>query len=221
MMQAGRTAGLLLLAIITALLLALLLGAILPRNASWQEGETGITIGIDATLAHTELILPVAAAGYDWRTTLPPDVFLPGQPPTHLSFSWGERDFFLATPNWADFEVLRGLRALFASDQSLVHIYRLDGLRGRPIRLTPAEYSRLTAFLQAEIGEGAPIPGYGADDIFLPGTSRYSALNTCNQWTADALAQAGVKVGSWTPFAQSLIWRFNGQSGQPGETING
>jgi len=216
MMRASRIGGLFLLAIVAALLLAVLLGAILPRNAGWRESETGVTIGIDATLAHTELILPVAAAGHNWRASLPPEVFPPGQKPTHLSFSWGERDFFLATPSWSDFEVLRGLRALFASDQSLVHIYRLDGPRGHPIRLSPAEYARLIAFLQAEIGTGTPVPGYGPDDIFLPGTSRYSAIRTCNQWVADALAEAGVKVGSWTPFAQSLIWRYDGELSNQG-----
>jgi len=216
MMRASRIGGLFLLAIVAALLLAVLLGAILPRNAGWRESETGVTIGIDATLAHTELILPVAAAGHNWRASLPPEVFPPGQKPTHLSFSWGERDFFLATPSWSDFEVLHGLRALFASDQSLVHIYRLDGPRGHPIRLSPAEYARLIAFLQAEIGAGTPVPGYGPDDIFLPGTSRYSAIRTCNQWVADALAEAGVKVGSWTPFAQSLIWRYDGELSNQG-----
>jgi len=211
---AGRITGLLLLGLIAAFLLSVLLGAILPRNPGWQESKAGITIGIDATLAHTELILPVTAAGHDWREILPPDVFPPGPQPTYLSFSWGEREFFLATPTWSDLELMRGLRALFASDRSLVHIYRLNGPRGHSIRLSQAEYDRLVAWLRAEIAEGPPVAGYGTDDIFLPGTSRYSALRTCNQWIADALAEAGVKVGSWTPFAQSLIWRFDKETEQ-------
>lgn len=221
MKQAGRITGLLLLGFIAVLLFALVLGALLPRNGSWRESETGITIWIDATLAHTELVLPVSAAGHDWRSTLPPEVFPAGRQATHLGFSWGERDFFLATPDWSDFELLRGLRALFASEHSLVHIYRLQGPRGHAIRLSQAEYERLVAFLLAEIGTGPPVDGYGPDDIFLPGTSRYSALRTCNQWIADALAQTGVKVSSWTPFAQSLIWRFDGTTEPTGEMIDG
>ena len=56
------------------LLAALLLGALLPRNAAWQEAPPGpeaITIGIDATLAHAELILPIVTPGHDWRHVLP------------------------------------------------------------------------------------------------------------------------------------------------------
>jgi len=221
MKRAGRTFVLLLLGLIAALALAVLLGALIPRNPGWQESETGVTIGIDATLVHTELILPINTTGHDWRSILPPDVFPPGEDPAYLSFSWGERDFFLATPSWSEFNLSRALRALFASNQSLVHIYRLDGPKGHPIRLSEAQHERLVGWLQAEIGQGAAIPGYESNDIFLPGTSRYSFIRTCNQWVADALAEAGVKVGSWTPFAQSLIWRFDNRSDKSGEMIDG
>lgn len=213
--------GLFLRGILGSMLLILVLGAFLPRNLGWQESVSGVTIGIDASLVHTELILPVSAGGHDWRTILPPAVFPPGSNPTHLSFSWGDRDFYLATPSWSKFQPLRGLRALVASERSLVHIYRLTSPRSHPIRLSQAEYDRLVAWLAAEIGKGAPDPGFGATDIFLPGTSRYSAIRTCNQWVSDALAEAGVKVGFWTPFAQSLIWRFSSKTKQFGEEITG
>jgi uncharacterized protein (TIGR02117 family) len=172
----------------------------------WTEVPDGIPIGIAATDVHTELILPVEAAGHDWRTALPAGAVPPGI--THLSFSWGDAAFFQATPTWAEFNLSSGLNALFASRGSLVHIYRLAGPHGRPIRLSREAYLRLAQAIRAEIAPGAVIAGYGPEDIFLPGTSRYSALRTCNDWAADMLAVAGVRVGLWTPLPQTLIWRF-------------
>ena len=214
MKRVGRIVGLAAMALLALALLAVLLGALIPRNAGWVESKGTITIGIEATLAHTEIVVPVDAAGHDWRALLPAEAFPAGAQPAYIGISWGDRDFFLATPEWSDLDLRLALRALFASTESLVHIYRLSGPRGRPVRLRQAEYDRLVAHLLDEIGDGPPIAGYGPDDIFLPGTSRYSLLRTCNRWVADTLAAAGVKVGWWTPLAQSFIWRFKTVDGE-------
>ncbi len=208
-MRAVSRAARLAAALVVALLLMVVLGGLIPRNAGWVEPADGVTIGIDATVAHTELILPVVAAGHDWGRALPPGVVTPGV--THLSFSWGDAAFFQATPTWAEFRLDRALAALFASRGSLVHVYRLGGAHGRAIRLRPQDYRRLAGAIAAEIGAGAAMPGYGPDDLFLPSPSHYSILRTCNNWAGDMLAAAGVRVGLWTPLSQTLIWRFRDQ----------
>jgi Protein of unknown function (DUF2459) len=45
-------------------------------------------------------------------------------------------------------------------------------------------------------------------DVFYTAQGRYSALNTCNSWTRDRLAEAGVRVGRWTPFAGGVMRWF-------------
>jgi len=55
--------GLFLRGILGSMLLILVLGAFLPRNLGWQESVSGVTIGIDASLVHTELICRSALAG--------------------------------------------------------------------------------------------------------------------------------------------------------------
>lgn len=200
-------------------LAAALLGAVVPQNRGWAEADRGITIWIDATPAHTELILPVAAAGHDWRGRIRAEHFPDGlSPSAFLSFSWGERNFFLTTPTWADFRLSAGLRALVAGHATLIHVYRIDRMpQGSPIRLAPEAYRRLVAHLEAQFADGGmPLPGYGAADAFFPARGRYTPLHTCNQWTRDALAAAGVRVGRWTPFAQSLMWRFPRQGEEAG-----
>jgi uncharacterized protein (TIGR02117 family) len=210
MQQTVRAIILLLLACLGALVA----GAVVPQNGGWQQARHGVTIHLAHSAIHTELVLPVAAAGHDWRSVLPLDGFADGRAANHrIGLSWGERDFFLATPTWADFDPVRAARALLAGDRTLVHLYRMDSPgSGRPITLSPAQYRRLVAHLEASIAPGEPIPGYGKDDLFLPAHGRYSLFRTCNQWTRDALAAAGVRVGRWTPLPQGLLWRF-----EPGE----
>ncbi len=205
------------------ILLALLLGAIPSRNIGFRaaQGANAVAIRVSASLAHTEIILPVAAAGHDWRALVPPGAVGDGRAfASHLSFSWGDRDFFVATPTWDAFQWRLGLRALFASEQSLVHVYRLDVAPERwapdavTIRLTPVQYRRLVAGIEREFARPVePIPGYGADDSFFAGVSRYGLIHSCNQWAANRLAEAGVRVGRWTPVAPSLMTPLEWQHG--------
>lgn len=197
--------------LIVALLLALLVGALWPENRHWQEPERGITIFVAGTAAHTELILPVAAAGHDWRDRISGHHFRDRRTPAaYLSFSWGERNFFLTTETWADFRLSAGLRALVRGHETLIHVYRIDGPpEAAPLRLSEAQYRRLVSHLGAQFAESREvISGYGETDSFFPARGRYTPFRTCNQWTRDALAEAGVRVGRWTPLAQSLMWRF-------------
>ncbi|WP_194744681.1 DUF2459 domain-containing protein [Thermaurantiacus tibetensis] len=198
-------------------LLAALLGALVPQNRPLADpGPRPVTIHLDSSVVHTELVLPVAAAGHDWRRRFP--TFADGRTAEHfVSVSWGERDFFLATPTWADVDLRLALRALVAGHATLLHVYRLEAPSGRPIRLSEEAYLRLAAHIEAAIAPGPPLPGYGKDDLFLPAHGRYSPWRTCNQWTRDALAAAGVRVGRWTPLPQGLLWRFPNANGKERE----
>jgi uncharacterized protein (TIGR02117 family) len=207
LMAIGRAVG----AVLLLLLLAVVAGALIPENLRWTEAEDGITIFVDGTAAHTEVILPVAAAGHDWRGRIAADDFPDGGfPDQWVSFSWGERVFFLTTPSWSDFQLSTGLNALVRGHETLIHVYRIDRApQGGPVTLTPDQYRRLVAWIEAQFADSDEvIGGYGPNDAFYPSRGRYSPIRTCNQWTRDALAEAGVRVGRWTPFSQSLMWRF-------------
>lgn len=85
----------------------------------------------------------------------------------------------------------------------------------RPLLLGTEDYNRLVAYILGSFyvdADGKPRlvsgSGYGRNDVFYEARGHYSALRTSNQWTADALAAAGVKIGFWTPFAWGVMWRF-------------
>jgi uncharacterized protein (TIGR02117 family) len=206
-------------AILAALLLAVLLfalagwiGSSIPRNAGWQEATGGVEILVETNGVHTALVLPLVAPEKDWRAEFPAsDVALPHRPYTHVSISWGEREVFLNTPTWWDLRARTVLRIVGVGGEGLLHIahYVRPAPSGtaRPLMLSRAEYRRLVAAIEETLPPAPRTrhPGYGPQDVFYDASGRYTATNTCNQWTSDMLARAGVRTGWWTPFAGGVM----------------
>ena len=45
--------------------------------------------------------------------------------------------------------------------------------------------------------------------MFYEGDGSFSMFFNCNDWTGRALRAAGVRMGLWTPFEQSMMWRLD------------
>lgn len=196
------------------------IGSSIPRNRDWREPMSGdpaaITIYIETNGVHTALVLPKYSGQKDWSETFPlRDIVDRARPYTHVSVSWGERQVFLETPTWADLSPLTVLHILGVGGDGLVHVAHYvrpapaDDIR--PLRLTPGQYAAIVQRIEAMLPPGAlseprpHYPGYAEHDVFYESRGLYTATNTCNQWTSDTLAMAGVRTGWWTPFAGGVM----------------
>lgn len=199
-------------------LLGAVIGAFVPHNASWQEPSEGIVIFVRDNGVHVDLVLPASAAGVDLYRLVPPShIADPEAADGWVAFGWGQREFYLETPRWSDLTVENAARSVFGG-QALMHVEHVAPPHAssdtRPITLDRQAYGQLAAAVVdgfvIDAGQAVPLlgRGYGSDDVFYEATGRYDAFRTSNQWTAGALAEAGVKVGVWTPFAQGIMWRF-------------
>lgn len=210
-----RLSTLLLLAPLLYLAVGALAGS-LPRNAGWQEPADGVTIFVATNGVHSGVIVPAVSADMDWRAIVKPSHLAdPRYAGQWLWFGWGDRDFYLNTPTWADVSPLTVLRAGIGSGATLVHVDHLQQPfdDARPVTITRDQYRRLVAGLRATFaltpdGRATPIPGYAAWDVFYPARGRYSAVMTCNAWTGRLLGDAGVKVGMWTPLSATVMQWF-------------
>lgn len=199
-----------------------LIGGTVPVNAAWRAPETGVTIWVESNGVHTGLVMPKVAGGVDWRSFAPSTDL--GDPAYggngYLAIGWGDRDFYLGTPTWADVRPRTVWAAAWGSERTLLHVEHVPvpaaGDDVRAIVLRPAEYRRLVAFIVASrVAGGGRWRGYGAYDVFYEARGRYDAVRTCNSWTGAALAAAGVRVGWWTPFPVTVSWWFrHGTSGE-------
>lgn len=196
--------------------LAGLIGGAIPVNAHWRPPTQGIEIFVETNGIHTGFVVPKVAAGVDWRgIARASDIADPRfAARSHLAFGWGERAFYLGTPTWADIKLSTTFHAATGSDDTLVHIEHVarptPNTDQRVIILRPAEYRRLAASIRASLNGARPDHryGYGRHDAFYAGRGRYDALRTCNAWAGRALRDAGVRVGWWTPFSNSVMHWF-------------
>jgi uncharacterized protein (TIGR02117 family) len=211
-----RKIGISISAIIGLYMIAALIGSLIARNAGWQEPAERITIYVVSNGYHSGLVLPVAAGGEDWSLIVQPtDLPGPGFAGNYLLFGWGDRDFYLNTPSLSDITPGTALGALIGSGKTLVHVDHLmspsDLEDPRPIRLSPAAYTRLTRYIRTSIKRGSDghpvtIAGYDVSDVFYEARGHYNAVVTCNVWTSNALAAAGVRTGLWTPLSVGVMW---------------
>ena len=161
---------------------------------------------------HTELVLPLVTPEKDWRGTFPVvDLPASNAPYTHVAVSWGEREVFLNTPTWSDLTLSTAVGALIGGE-SLMHVAHYirpaPGPDNRPLRLTRDQYAKLVARIEAALVPRITRlrhPGYAEYDVFYTARGQYDWSNTCNQWTSDTLAAAGVRTGRWTPFAGGVM----------------
>lgn len=179
--------------------------------------EGGITVYACDNGVHTDLILPVAAAGVDWRATFAPDGFAgPTDSYDYVGLGWGSRNFYLNTPTWADLDLGTALAALLWDETVIRADYRPRPGPGETCgnwQVGEADYLRIAALVRETLrqSQGRPVwagPGYGDRDAFYVANGRYTIIDTCNQWTGRALRLGGAPVAPWTPFSFLVLWHL-------------
>lgn len=192
-----------------------LIGGSIPANPGWTPPADGITIFVEDNGIHTGIVMPVSAAGVDWRVAFPAhDLVDPRYAGfDHVAVGWGDRTFYVETPTWSDLRPATVLRAAIGSSHVVLHVEHVPappvGTRIRKIVVSADQYRRLAAFVRNTMGQSGKVaPGYGPNDVFYEARGRYSGITTCNEWAGQALRHAGVRVGVWTPFPVTVLGWF-------------
>lgn len=207
-----RWIGLALLGLILAFLLSAWIGSSIPRNGNWVEPDDGVTILVGHNGIHTEIIMPIATDAVDWRSHFPlTDIDNPDRDYTHVGVSWGERSFFLETPTWADLNLFTAIGALFGGDGLIHAAYYVRPAPAddfRELRIRPEQYRELIDQITNDLVDPETrktYGGYSSHDVFYDALGTYHLGNTCNQWTSDRLASAGIETGVWTPLPGGVM----------------
>lgn len=219
---AARAAAFLLALPLLYLLAALLLGAIAANGAWRPAGTDGVTIFLRTNGVHTWIVMPKVTPEMDWRPYAPPEHL---RDPRygfgdHVAIGYGNREFYLNTPTWADLRPDTALAAAAGLGPALVHVDHdhrpVPTEWQRPLRISRDQYRRLARHVRASFRldqSGRTVPllgrGYSDWDMFYESDGGYDLVYTCNEWTGRALRAAGIRTGLWTPFSQSIMWRVD------------
>lgn len=134
----------------------------------------------------------------------------------HLIIGWGAQTAYTSLLELTDMSPRILVKSLFF-DQSVVHVqpFQRDLKEStlQEITLSRTQMENMISFINqtfAYNSNKSPIllegVSHGHGDIFYRGEKRYHLLYSCNVWTGEALRHAGVVMGYWTPFAQSIEW---------------
>jgi uncharacterized protein (TIGR02117 family) len=212
-----RTARLLLW-IVIAYFLVLVIGLI-PVNNDFQqppEGE-GVDIFLVSNPVHSDIVLPIKTDTIDWSDTFPPDSFTGDTRfSTHIAIGWGDKGFYIETPEWSDLKLSTAVKALFWTSPCGLHVSVNQGSfskeNSRSVRISNDQYQALVDYILASLKRdetGAAIliddASYGHSDAFFEAHGNYHCLNTCNSWTGAAMRAAGIRTARLTPMPRTIF----------------
>ncbi|TAN47365.1 MAG: DUF2459 domain-containing protein, partial [Rhodospirillales bacterium] len=133
------------------LLAALGLGAV-PSGQSIQPMQEGVEIALLSNGWHVDLALPVNEAGIDWSADFPASDTASAPPRPWILLGWGDRDFYLETPQLSDLKPGTAINALLGRGPAVLHVVHLERLDEGPhlrrLKISPETYRALAARLK-------------------------------------------------------------------------
>ncbi len=182
-------------------------------NTNQQNKPKPFTIFLSTNGIHLDLVLPIE--GID-STLLQNLKYAPFD--QYLAFGWGDENFYLNTPTWADMTFKNAFQAMFLKSSSLIHLTRYQSTQKDwlAIEISESNLQQLNNYLENSFlldAKGQKMilanQGYGIQDDFYKAKGSYSCFNTCNTWVNSGFKESGLKACFWTPFDFGLMGKHN------------
>lgn len=203
------------------LLMAFLLGKITVEGTATSEKKR-YSIYLLNTGVHTDIVMPAKSDTMNWTQIFPISNTKAGDTSSrYLAIGWGDKGFYLETPDWGDLKFSTAFKAAFWLSSSAVHTtYYTElptSMEKIEIKLTGAQYQKLIEYIKNSVkfeknSSKAELiitdAVYGKKDAFYEANGTYSFLFTCNTWVNDALKASDQRSCFWTPFAGPIFEKF-------------
>lgn len=190
-----------------------ILFSFLPTHPPEKSCTPGNFIYLNTNGVHVDFILPADA--------LPPSLknHLNVMPNTQfIAFGWGDRNFYVKTPEWSDLTIPVAFKALFLKSESAMHVtyYSWQMNSWKTLNLCEQQQSAIIEYIvdtfqKDEQGRliKMEFSGYNEFDSFYEANGSFTMFNTCNVWVNRALKLAEVKTAVWTPFDFGVLYHIN------------
>lgn len=194
--------------------------SIIPVNKKQSDNTKEYTIFIKSNGVHTDLVLPIKTDVKDWSEKIKFEN-IQSKDSTHkfLAFGWGDKGFYLDTPEWSDLKARTAFNAAFNLGTSAMHTTFYKQMQETDscvkIEISKEHYQKLIAFIEASFqydANGNPIfinaTTYGKNDSFYEAHRTYNLFYTCNTWANQALKVSGLKAAFWTPSDKGIFYHY-------------
>ena len=179
-------------------------------NSDAEKQSKDIAIYIKTNGVHTDLILPIKNEIKDWSKQIAfENTKSKDSTSNFLAFGWGDKGFYLDTPEWSDLKASTAFNAAFGLGNTAIHTTFYKEIRESStcvkILVSNENYQKLITYIATRFKlneKGNPIlitaTTYGANDSFYEAKGSYSLFHTCNTWANNALKTSGQKAAFWT-----------------------
>lgn len=220
--QVFKFTGRFILAIFAFIVVYLLAVFGLSRITVNSEPEPGgdVAIYINSNGVHTDVLVPIKNNVKDWtKEILYTQTKSQDSVATYVAFGWGDKGFYLDTPEWSDLKASTAFKAAFYLGTSAMHTRFYKTVKEDnecvKIMITQNDYQDLVNYITDSFqhDEGKKIlwienQSYGRYDAFYEAQGKYSLFYTCNTWANNALKAAHQKAALWTPYDKGIFLHY-------------
>ena len=184
----------------------------LPTHPPQQNCLPKHEIFVASNGIHLDIILPVKNVKPELIQKL--DV-LPGT--LFIAFGWGDKEFYIKTPEWSDLTFTVAFRALFLKSETAMHVTYLPWSlpSWKKISLCSRQLERLNGYIDRSFQKNnlgyfkkMEFDGYSRFDSFYDAEGSFSLFKTCNVWVNIALKEIEVKTSVWSPFDFGILYHI-------------
>jgi len=192
----------------------------IPVNTSDEATSKEVTVFIKTNGVHTDIVVPIKTEFKDWSDTIKFS-HIKSQDSTmqFIGFGWGDKGFYLNTPEWSDLKFSTAFVAAFGLGSSAMHatFYKKVNETERCIKIniSSKEYLQLISYIEDNFERGKngqPIwidaTTYGQNDSFYEAKGAYTLFYTCNTWANNALKAMGQKAAIWTATDRGIFQHY-------------
>lgn len=192
----------------------------IPVHSEDEDKNKDVAIYIKTNGVHTDIVVPIRTEYKDWSEKVQ-FAHIKSQDSTmqYIGFGWGDKGFYLNTPEWADLKFSTAFNAAFYLGTSAMHATFYKQVKESEscvkINISKAEYEKLIAYIEDSFQHGAdgdPIlidaTTYGQNDSFYEANRKYHLFYTCNTWANNALKSADQKAALWTPSDTGIFCHY-------------
>ena len=193
-------------------------GITIQRETATKEE---ITIYILTNGVHTDIVVPTRSELMDWSKKVRfANTQLTDTTYQYLAMGWGDKGFYLETPEWSDLKASVAFNAMFGLGASAMHAtyyqHIKEGDSCKKIMISKNQYARLVSYIDKRFqkdGNGRYLnirtnANYGKSDAFYEANGRYNLFQTCNTWANNALKSCGQKCCLWTAFDTGIFQKY-------------
>ena len=179
-------------------------------NSDAENQPKEIAIYIKTNGVHTDLVLPIKSEIKDWSQQIKfENTISKDTTATFIAFGWGDKGFYLDTPEWSDLKAKTAFNAAFGLGNTAIHSTFYKNLKENndcvKVLISKENYKKLTTYIENsfDLDESNNIMSisattYGKNDSFYEAKGSYSLFHTCNSWANNGLKAANQKAAFWT-----------------------